>query len=388
MRVALIESSIGATPHKGHPEHFAAGFTESVKNSGVGVTILTHKNNLGRFSSNCEIIQALSHSAHERSFKDRFDGKLETFRHAEEALVVDFRAIQSRLLGVDMFLLPTATSKELAGVGRWLQETGVKAKIGAIFHWGGTATYSPGSLDAALLRQAARRVASSNPVGIWYAATHGELAAALEGPLGHPVRAPRSLTFFAGDPHPPGSAGKIRIGVLGGMRPEKGAGQLCTIADTLARLAPEAELVIQSHSFFGNSSLMDDLRRRPNVAFVQEWLGESEMNALCRSIDLAILPYNRRSYATTVSGIFTLLSGNGIPCAVPSNTWMSDKIDKAEAGGFVFDVSSGEDIGRFVAEVLPKIAEMSSVCRSRLAGWKSAYSADLVVEELLEFLSA
>jgi glycosyltransferase involved in cell wall biosynthesis len=108
---------------------------------------------------------------------------------------------------------------------------------------------------------------------------------------------------------------------------------------------------------------------------------------MCQSLDLAILPYDRWFYGQAVSGIFTLLAGIGVPCVVPSSTWMSDRITADETVGVVYEGNSAEDISARVEGAIVNIAQIASACRARSKHWREKYSGDAVVGEIIKFAS-
>ncbi|TGX48667.1 hypothetical protein E5A73_20875 [Sphingomonas gei] len=383
MKIVLIESTIGAGAVKGHPEHFANGFAGAAAAAGADLAIVTHHNGDSTLGGGRICIPVLTYSAHDHISRDKYDAKLQAYRIGRERFAADLHGIHDALTNTDLFILPTASSRELSGLALWLTEVGQRSRIAAIFHWGGTRGYESGSLEAALLRQAAREVDKAKPLATWFGATQNSLAQALEGPLGRAVQVTPSLTFFCEGASGSPRSSRIRIGIMGGVRREKGAGLLDKIAVLLGR-DERIELIIQCHGVDRSSWLLARLAGQPNVTLLHEWLDEDAMLSMCASLDLAILPYDRWVYGQAISGVFTLLAGVGVPSVVPSSTWMSDRIAADETAGVVYHRSSAEEVADSVRYAITQLDNLSLACKIKSEAWRMRYSADSITKELLE----
>lgn len=382
MRLIAVDSTYGATLNKGHPEHFLAGLSRFASQRSVPLQVICHKNDLSDVLPSNLRTPIISHSAHQSLSNDPFDGRLIDFTTGEQRLCADLISNEIDLVDGDLLFLPTATSRELAGIASWVERLGARVHIAALFHWGTHRVYQRGGLEAALLRQAGRKMSATEPMSMWMAATQEDLARGLSGPLGCEVATYPSATFFDAIPKRTGSKDGVNIGFIGGMRNEKGGPLLPYIVALAATLAPSFNFIVQCHSGFEDNAALDEMARLHNCTLVRDWLDADSMLNLCSTLDVAILPYDRRFYASAVSGVFTYLSGIGIPCLVPSSTWMSNRIASEDAAGHVYEGTSAEDILTALMRMSAELIPLRQQADRKAAGWQRNYSATSLLEDL------
>lgn len=383
INIIIIDSSLAASYHRGHPEHFVSGFSDICAKNGYQAKVICHQNHFGTFSCAAPVIPSLSASLHDTSSVDSYDGRLDDFETFENRFLEDLLASGESVSAGDLVFLPTASARELAGLGKWLQYLGVPVRVAAIFHWGTARTLAPGSLDATLMRRASRRIVSANPLEIWYRATTEGLAQALSGPLDQHVDLTTSLTFLGTAPGRSDENTLKRIGILGGARREKGEDVIPDLIQISTAAHQDIEFVVQDHRISDDesSALAAD---SPRVTLLKGWIDESEMQRICGTLDLAVLPYERQFYSHAVSGIFTLMTGFGVPCIVPSDTWMSRRIEEGEAEGIVYQGDSVGAIHAALAEAVANLDQLKDSSMRKSRGWRSRYSAESWVGDFLE----
>lgn len=390
-KAVILESSLGATSNRGHPEHFVQGTIKVFSNHSIHTQLLIHKNNCGAVACGERVTPCLTHSLHEHISSDPYDGRLLDFFHCKGQLACDLDAVAAAVSDADLFLLPTATPRELAGLALWLQQRQIRARVAAIFHWGGETTFVPGTVEGALLRQAARDLSSCRPIAVQFRATHERLATGLTGPLSSPVILSPSMTYFGND-----SSRRVkdrmlkhrsltRMGILGGIRPEKGAQMLLEIAQGLRSLTSPIQLTVQAHGQNHPLLLLSESEIGVPIHVAPEWLPEDQMADLCSSLDVAVLPYDRNVYSHAVSGIFTFLSGLGVPCIVPSGTWMSDRIQTGETAGISYEGDSPSDIADALRKYMARKHELRLASANLASNWRSNYDATSCADQLVAF---
>lgn len=382
INIIVIDSSLAASYHRGHPEHFAAGFVASCNRRGHRARVICHQRHYAEYSCAAPVIPALSASLHDRLSDDAYDGGLEDFHAFENRFVEDMLASGESVAPGDLILMPTANARELAGLGKWLRHLGTPARVAAIFHWGSAPSLSAGSLDAALMRRASRNIAAAMPVDVRYSATTTELAHALSGPLGQSVDLTTSLTFLGSAPGHRRQNALKRVGILGGARREKGEDVIPDLIASSTAARHDIEFVVQDHRLSQDDpSLLTP--ESPRVTLLRGWLDEDDMQKICRTLDLAVLPYERRFYAQAVSGVFTLMTGCGVPCVVPSGTWMSRRIEEGEAAGIVYHGDTAEVVHAALSEALDTLRQLQERSIGKAGAWISRYSAESWIDDLL-----
>ncbi|WP_333676420.1 hypothetical protein [Dyella sp.] len=383
INIIIIDSSLAASYHRGHPEHFVSGFVESCASRGYQAKVICHQNHFGAFSCAAPVIPALSASLHERWSSDSYDGALDDFQTFENRFLEDLLASGESVCPGDLVFLPTASARELAGLGKWLYHLETSVRVAAIFHWGSAHALEPGSLDAALMRRASRRIATASPLNVWYRATRNELARALSGPLGQQVDLVTSLTFF-GTASSEARKNKLkRIGILGGARREKGEDIVPDLIRLSTAVHQDIEFVVQDHRL-SRDDPSGLAMESPRVTLLRGWLDEDEMHRVCGTLDLAVLPYERQFYSQAVSGVFTLMTAFGVPCIVPSETWMSSRIEEGEAAGVVYRGDSAEAVNIAVGEAMNKLDQLKGLSMGKAQLWRSRYSPESWIGDLLK----
>ncbi len=122
----------------------------------------------------------------------------------------------------------------------------------------------------------------------------------------------------------------------------------------------------------------------PRVTLLRGWLDEDEMHRVCGTLDLAVLPYERQFYSQAVSGVFTLMTAFGVPCIVPSETWMSSRIEEGEAAGVVYRGDSAEAVNIAVGEAMNKLDQLKGLSMGKAQLWRSRYSPESWIGDLLK----
>ncbi|MDF3983892.1 hypothetical protein P3W24_18265 [Luteibacter sp. PPL201] len=371
----MIDSSLAASYHRGHPEHFATGFAESCVRKGHPARVICHKRHFADFSCAVPVVPALSASLHDRSSNDEYDGGLDDFHVFESRFVEDLLASGETVSAGDLILMPTASARELAGLGKWLCHLGTPVRVAAIFHWGNARSLNAGTLDAALMRRAGRSIKAARPVEVRYTATTVELARALSGPLDQKVDLTTSLTFLGAMSRKPRQSERKRIGILGGARREKGEDIIRDLIGRALADRHDIEFVVQDHRVpQGDPSMLAP--ESPRVTLLGGWLDEDDMQEICGTLDLAVLPYERQFYGDAVSGVFTLMSGFGVPCIVPSGTWMSRRIQEGEAAGIVYHGDDAQAVHAALVEALDTLGPLQNASAEKVPQWRSKYSAE------------
>lgn len=382
-KIYLLDS--GLVRSRGHDDHFARGFLRCAAGCTCEVEVLAHRNASEDIRSQTGARGVFSRSIYGMRWSDPFDGMLTNFHDHARSFARDLESAALPLEEDDVLFLPTATPHELAGVGLWLQQRRAAVKVAALFHWGGAKSHQPGTWAGAFLRMAAKSLDAANPKAVWIGATQQALADDIAPVVGRSVHVMPSLTFFG-----EGAAGKPRprterplIGALGGIRPAKASHLLPEIIATALRDGVYARFVVQCHDGQGVPEEYQRLAAHPQVTVLDRWLNEAEMDRLLTELDVALMPYSRSTYAGMVSGTFTLAAGYGIPCVVPSATWMAERLRGGEAAGVAYDGEGAAVVLGALKSLLSRLDAHRDRARILAEAWRRRYSAENTVRAVM-----
>jgi len=380
-RVTIFLMDAGLRGSEGHHDHFARGFARALGETGRAFRVLAHLDVDATVMKATSAEPVFSVSPYDHVDADPFVGPDSRFHAEADSMVRDLQAFGLQVDRTDLVFLPTATPGQLAGLGRHLLARGQRPRVAAIFHWGSQWQLMPGTLAGALMRRAAHETAGLER---WLAATHDELAAALSRVFDEKVRIAPSLTFHApirerGLVSEPG----LRVGIVGGLRASKGAKAIPKIVDGVRERGLDVCFAIQVHSA---GPLPDEIRRLKgaDVRLITDWVDEAELLDLLAAVDVVLLPYDSVVYSTMVSGTFTLAAGQALPCIAPAETWMGAQLMQGVAAGLTYDGTVAGAIGA-IDEACRRKLDLSKSARTLSAFWRSARSAERVVEDVLAF---
>ena len=380
----LLDS--GLRRASGHHQHFAEGFARAAHRRGWHTSIYAHRGLNDEIVGGFETRAVFRHSLYDRLSPDPYEGTLCDYAPLSKTFAEDLLGAATPR-GPALVLLPTATPAELAGIALWLAGQPEPPRLAAIFHWGDVQTLSRGTLAAALLRRAAKALVAARPADIWFGATHASLAAALGEVLVRPINIVPSLTFFETSPlseSPRDALDTVTLIVPGAPRAAKGSAVMRDLAIAAWAERLPVRFIVQAGDDTDFSASMVGL---PGVSVFDGWLHEAALTNAIDGADAALLPYDKRTYSQMVSGVFTLVSGRGRPSLVPEGTWLSERLAAGEAAGLTFRENNVADLLNTIRRFLLERAKLQEQAAARAETWRNAYSAELLVDRLLEWAS-
>lgn len=132
----------------------------------------------------------------------------------------------------------------------------------------------------------------------------------------------------------------IRITLAGGVRREKGQGQLAEVmngvADSLLK-TKKAKLVLQSGAKHRGRSTTDSGFRGESGApewleYVEHPLPEQKYVQLIQQADLGLLMYDSRAYYARRAGVLGEFFASGVPVIVPAACWLGEQVQQVNRG--------------------------------------------------------
>lgn len=384
MRLVVLDSALRSAA--AHHFHFAHGLACASRERGLDIELVGHRDAAPALLAPPGVRPVFTRTLYDRLSSDRFDAEWTGYDALRQSFSADLRSSGLVPSRADVFFLPTAVPGEIAGLGDWLDGWESQPRVAALFHWGVAADLGPGTVLAAVHRQAAKRLVGRSGRSVWLGGIHRGVIDGLSPIFARPMELAPSVTFYEkplpGErpPHP-----HPVVGILGASRVQKGSRLVPQIVRRALREAPAWRWSIQHQGStpvpLGIDLLADDER----VTVIAAWLDEASMIDFLTGLDVALLPYDRETYRRLVSGVFTLAAGYGVPCIVPSGTWMADRIAAGEAAGLVYPASA--DVAGLIAPMLGALTDTVSALRERARrlapAWRRRYSAETLIDRLV-----
>lgn len=339
-RIFLLDS--GLTRRVGHHAHFGHGLAELCAKENIPLTTLTPNHIEPDLAADlADPRPVFSRNLYQATGNgDMFERAWNDYRAGQRLYSADLDQSGLQPQSTDLFWIPTARPREVAGLAEWLLKHEVRPWVAVGYHLL-MRPMTPGSAEGLVHRLAARRLA--NAVGedrIFAYATNHRLARRVAdaanldiylAPLPHFYGAPEG----AGDPPALPSGKGPLIACVGVPRADKIHIPLPQIVREALRRRGDLRFVIQVNGAESDSALMA-LENLQHVKLVEGWLDDGAFIALIRAADMLLLPYHRDRYAENISGPFAFAAALGRPAIVPSGTWMAERIARKQAAGIVY----------------------------------------------------
>lgn len=138
----------------------------------------------------------------------------------------------------------------------------------------------------------------------------------------------------------------LNIVYLGDARKEKGYNHLPLVIQDLFDdfiQTRKINFIIQSNSSLPQGEVEVDKAKRllekysNNVKLLTQSLSSEEYKNLIQTSDICLLPYERESYISRSSGVFSDAMASGIPAIIPAGTWMARQI-ASEYNSFIKNI--------------------------------------------------
>ena len=247
--------------------------------------------------------------------------------------------------------------------------------------------------------QAGAEVAAhpENPLVLF--AAHPRLSWLVSQVMGCPVETlatPQAIT--TGRRHRGRSGRPIRIGFLGSQRSEKGYDLMVDIIQSLVNSELNIKILVQNScpiwncedSSFIESEYYISTRKLMNIALarnsVQILLGycETDMySSLLDLVDLVVLPYNPKIFATNGSGLVAEAIANGAVTVIPANTTLDALVDATGGAGERFTEWTVESICAAIRRAVDRFETLAECAHQAALSWPETQGPDRHVDQVL-----
>lgn len=135
------------------------------------------------------------------------------------------------------------------------------------------------------------------------------------------------------------SPAKIRIGYFGHSSLEKGGQFLQYLVEQTQKVYDNAEFILHINPNPDTKQYLDAFKNHqyPHVTCYYGHLESNKLRSLIEQVDIILMPYSSKKYATTPSAIFTEAMPLKKIFVIPKNTWAHDEAKKYNAGVTYFD---------------------------------------------------
>lgn len=186
------------------------------------------------------------------------------------------------------------------------------------------------------------------------------------------------------------------IGFIGGRARYKGLDIFLRIIGRLSNtntsflihgLASKKDLYDYGSEVLSGQELTDILKLSDRIS-VKSFLSEDDYLLMYKKISIILIPYTSLQFAEGTSSIFAESVSAGIVPIVPSNTWMSSELRKAELSELVVDFSDLESVVRKIDNILNDFITIKQKMDKFIHQWKRYHSAELFTDHLLSGLQS
>lgn len=219
-----------------------------------------------------------------------------------------------------------------------------------------------------------------------FAAATGALAGEIAEQLGSPVTVistpmPRELGEPADAPRRPSAQGPLRIGLLGGARPEKGSALIPAIIERVRAEAP-VEFVVQIKNEKLPPAEFRALEAFAGAPGVRAFSDPRAYEQMRDDTDILLLPYRQTPYARRTSGIFLEGVLTGRPVVVPEGTWMAEHVESGRAAGVTFRQWTPEDIAAAVVACVRDYLPLRKRAEALAGAWREQEGVSAFVNRI------
>jgi hypothetical protein len=321
---------------------------------------------------------------------------LADFIDGAEMLADDLGRVLSGPFGPqDIVVIPYATERDLFGVALWLSRTKPPRapRLAFIIHgpdlsWSIAPDRRLVHGDVSYWHYAGKRLALETQFRPPFIGVRDEnLRTLLTNLLRMDTRHVPMSTFPQALPD--GVVKDIDVGMVGEFRPERGSSGLGDQFVALATRHPRARFLLQvataaQHTAIKNAAAGVDGR-------IELVTGNQPIDVFLRNVArcrLILLPYAASRYRMRSSGVLSVATGLGVPVAVPSNTWLSDRITAGEAAGYVFDQMTPDVLDRLVARPAAEQVSLLRIAADLAEPWRLRNSTTTVLNLITNYFQA
>ena len=206
--------------------------------------------------------------------------------------------------------------------------------------------------------------------------TAAALSASVEWPV-EPFPSPYVLPAVpdAGErDRAPGSP--IRVGILGHQFAHKGILLVPDIVKFMLAEMPGVEVVVQIQEQDADpvvwKTLNDLAAGSPRVEVISGTLNKQEYDELARRLDIFLLPYDRKRYQSSISGVCFEALSNGASIVCPDDSTVGDLVSKYQGDTGLF----GPWTARSVADALKRVVDDFEAATARARDDQARFLAE------------
>jgi glycosyltransferase involved in cell wall biosynthesis len=291
----------------------------------------------------------------------------------------------------DWLFVTTGTQCEVRALARWMAETPRSKRPWAftMFHSDRWNRYGAEERNRQVdeFRVAASELAQLEPDAarrIIIGSAPEELCAEVSELLGLTVPLVPQVLPGTGYVEPPQRSAQALpvVGILGGVRPEKGAHLIGPIIAESTRLG-RINFAVQLFNEQLSEQEFDDLcgiAQLPNVRGVHGALDQASYRSLLASCDIVLFPHLRLPYRQRRSGIFVEAAFTGRPVVVPSGTWMARQVESRAVAGTIYHGDDPATIAGALMRAVDALPALATLARQRAPEWQRTSTLDALLD--------
>jgi len=316
---------------------------------------------------------------------------------------VCMRAFGDKTTSEDVVVVPYARVPELGGLVRWFEKIPADRRpfVVVLLHrpeeeWQVDPTRQRITGNPGPMREAANRLLGLATRGLLVLATNAPLAGILRSALQMDVSVSPPLysydfqeRWFAekGEEARPELRGRgFDLGLLGQMRPEKGANIAIEGIKTLMARRQGLQIAFHVSDKEAEGSFDSKLAGTQGQGKVNLFTGEMSHDAFLMAIGacrIIVLPYDPQRYRARLSGPLVEAAAWGRPVVVPADTWMADMVEGGRVAGTVFRDHRPDALCNAILAALDQADTLTADARVAAKRWRAECSIDQAFELIL-----
>jgi glycosyltransferase involved in cell wall biosynthesis len=180
--------------------------------------------------------------------------------------------------------------------------------------------------------------------------------------------------------------GRVRVGVFGDSRYEKGFHLLPRAIALCQHDGLDVEFIVQIHNSGWSQRTIEAeraLRALKGVRLLEGVLSSEDYAAWTGRTDVLLLPYDPVTFGLRGSGIFTESVAAGRPVVATRGTFAGGSVENNEAEGEVFAPHTSEELAAAIARLMPRLPACKARAAARAQDFARSHSPDAYVDVLL-----
>lgn len=313
------------------------------------------------------------------------------------------RAFGDKITADDIVVVPYARVPELDGLARWFEQIPAEKRpfVVVLLHrpeedWRVDPTRQRITGNPGPMREAANRLRALATRGLLVLATNAPLARILRSALDMEVSVSPPLYSYevqerwfsekGEDVAPELHGRRFDLGLLGQMRPEKGADIAIEGIKILMSRRQGLRVALHVRDKEAEDSFNSKLEGARGQGQVSLLTGEMSHNAFLMAIGacrIIVLPYDPERYRARLSGPLVEAAAWGRPVVVPADTWMADMVERGQVAGTIFRDHRPEALCEALLAALDQIDALTVTAREAAKRWRAERSIDQAFDLML-----